>query len=364
MIGAAYFGIVAARVALNAISGSGFWLDAYRMTVKSGEEDGYNGYTVRWRIPASALRATGSLARVRFMPGASGMALAKAYIGIAKAGDASEVDFDATPTQLKFDGGAAGKTSSIEFVSDPLAFTVDGTAPILVSAYFSGTTALCKLQGLPSAGSSTYYKSSVDQAATVDVSGYSSSTVNAVGLLAVEVDDVANVADTDPVNYTAIGPSKFGVSWGNYTIRVVCAASRLADVVSATAQVRLSGNFFGSNGGTITKCYIGAAKAASDAYDFDGAPTQVLFGGAAGATVAAQADLWSDPVSIALDGTKPVMVSFYCASGSLAQTQISQFAEDWTCFYKAGDSAATQDTSGYTSGYAYIPLVTAIALYA
>lgn len=138
-----------------------------------GSSSGWSGYTIRTRIEAAGLsNIGGSQTRVTFAAGTGGNAvIGAAYIGnAASAGDT--YDFEASPTQLLFSGGAGTTvTASTQTTSDGCAFTITAAKPILVAVQFSGATQI----GFESikANWSSFYKAAVSEAATVDVTGYS-----------------------------------------------------------------------------------------------------------------------------------------------------------------------------------------------
>jgi hypothetical protein len=100
---------------------------------------------------------------------------------------------------------------------------------------------------------------------------------------------------------------------------------------------------------TFAKIYIGHKAAVGDAYDFEAAPTQVLFSGSAGGTVST-GGLQSDATTFALDETKDLIVAIYHASSTNVPRDSA--SAGYALYYKAGDDAATVDATGYsTSGY-------------
>ena len=121
-----------------------------------------------------------------------------------------------------------------------------------------------------------------------------------------------------------------------------------ASISTTGAMLRLTFGFRVANW-TFSKVYIGHKAAAGDAYDFDSAPTAVLFSGVAGGTVTA-GGLQSDATTFALDETKDLIVAIYHASST--DVPRDDGSTGYALYYKAGDDAATQDATGYsTSGY-------------
>jgi hypothetical protein len=143
---------------------------------------GWNGLTLRQVVPVSAL-AAGSRLRflIRSSGNATGFSLAKAYVGL-QAGSGDSYDFASTPGQLLFSGNpnATVPGSNASLLSDALNFVQDGTAPLLLSAYFDATSNVGARSALT--GWTSYFKAG-DDAATVNATGYSSSA-NAANLFA------------------------------------------------------------------------------------------------------------------------------------------------------------------------------------
>lgn len=142
----------------------------------SGDDGGWNGYTLRQVINSAQLANTGlSKARVSFIASstAGGMVIGAAYIGMA-AGSGDAYDFSTTPTQLLFSGGsgvtvAQGATT----VSDMATFTIVPSGNLVISLQFTGASAT--LHSGPLTGWQSYYKLGTD-AATQNTSGYSTWT--------------------------------------------------------------------------------------------------------------------------------------------------------------------------------------------
>lgn len=147
--------------------------NAQPSTSPSGNNAGWNGYTLRMRINAAGLaNGGGSKVRVTLQAGSSaGFTIDGCYIGAgASTGDVE--DFETTPTQLTFNGGSAGVTVTTgnSIVSDEIAYSVDITKRLIVSMHFSATSAV----GIGTdINWRSHIKSGVSEAATVDVTGYS-----------------------------------------------------------------------------------------------------------------------------------------------------------------------------------------------
>ena len=108
----------------------------------TGNDTGWNGYTIRTNIAASAL-ADFSGSHIRFTltaPSANSLTLTDLFIG-RKDPSGGVCDFEGSPTRVTFGGSssvtlAAGTT----VVSDEIAFAYDGTSEIILAQKASTTT--------------------------------------------------------------------------------------------------------------------------------------------------------------------------------------------------------------------------------
>lgn len=153
------------------------WLDAFNQTPNSFTALPTN-YTARTVFLSGVLSNTGlTYCRVTFyaQDATNGLTIDKAYIQTQGAGDA--YDFSAAPVQLLFDGGNAGFTiaAGASKVSDTATFTIPASTNIVISLHTSGASGVGGKSGLAT-GNRMYYKATADEAATVDVTGYSAST--------------------------------------------------------------------------------------------------------------------------------------------------------------------------------------------
>lgn len=136
--------------------------------------------------------------------------------------------------------------------------------------------------------------------------------------------------------------------WANYTHRLRVYAARFPD--ANTTLIRLTYKAHPSGAGAqTTKVYVGLGATSGDEYDFDGAPTEVLFGGSSGFSISAGSIITSDATALVMDGTRDVLIS-----GQSASTPACAFAgfdnrTNWKCWYKTGADAATENASGYTA---------------
>lgn len=99
----------------------------------------------------------------------------------------------------------------------------------------------------------------------------------------------------------------------------------------------------------LSKVYIGEAAASGDPYDFAATPTQVFFNGGNAATglLNASEKIASDTISISVDATKNLVISFYCPTNGIAGTV--ETLANFTAYTKSGDDAATVNASGYST---------------
>lgn len=129
-------------------------------------------------------------------------------------------------------------------------------------------------------------------------------------------------------------------TWGGYSIRCVINSSVL--VAGSKMRITLGA---GSNGFTLSKCYIQTAAASGDPYDFSTTPVQVKFSGANSLTLAANASRLSDEIALAPNTSRNLIVSGYFSAGNVAtNTAFSSM----NTYYASGDTAATVNASGYT----------------
>lgn len=146
------------------------------------------------------------------------------------------------------------------------------------------------------------------------------------------------------------GLSANSTGWGSYTIRQIIPASRLA---ASGSKVKLTLTGASTISTVLTGVWIGEQAASGDAYDFAATPTPVLFSGAAGVTIAANATVTSDEVTFALDETKTYVVSFQLTSTEVRGTT----GPSGTSYYKSGASdGATVNATGYTAYTVYLIL--------
>ena len=139
-----------------------------------------------------------------------------------------------------------------------------------------------------------------------------------------------------------------GATLKDLTIRQRIAAAGLTNADRLSWRVSFTAG--STEGLNISKAYIGQVADAGDAYDFAGTPTQLLFSAAANITVGAGATAVSDAVGFTLGAGKNLLISFYIANDAAHDIgKYKAVQANWQYYFKAGDSAATVDTTGYTT---------------
>lgn len=144
---------------------------ALALAALSADNDGWNGYTLRFVISSALVPKTFTQVRLSFQAGAAeGLDLAGTYIGLKGAG---AYDFAATPAQVLFGGsGTLSLAANGTLVSD--AVTLSGTTSdsIVVSVYCNSATDTFRISGSNDANYSSAYKFGNDLT-TLTASGYS-----------------------------------------------------------------------------------------------------------------------------------------------------------------------------------------------
>jgi hypothetical protein len=162
------------------------------LTVASASLDsdgaGLANITFRQRIEAAGLTNAGlEKWRVTLMAGSTeGLNISKAYIGqAADSGDA--YDFAGTPTQLLFGGNAniligAGSTT----ISDEVLFTLTSGKNLIISFFIANDTAHDIAKYKTTLANWQYYFKVGDDAATVNATGYTTATNDAIAVSLIE----------------------------------------------------------------------------------------------------------------------------------------------------------------------------------
>lgn len=167
-------GMIAPNVAALSAPGQVLtWSTAFSDTFNA-DSSGWNGYTMRQLLAASQITGSGSNIRITIQASsAGGFNIDTLYVGHqAGAGDA--YDFDGNQVQLFASGsGSFVVATGNSLVSDGASFAYDETKAIIIAAHFIGigTNAV---RGRSAAGAGTnYFKAAVNEAATSNVTGYS-----------------------------------------------------------------------------------------------------------------------------------------------------------------------------------------------
>ena len=160
--------------------------------------------------------ATGTQLRVTIRSGTGGGAnWTYIYVGhAAVSGDA--YDFDGTQVQLLWSGSASGSiaTTDTALTSDAVAYAFDKTKPLVISAYIPGPASSTSTRsdfGAGVAGFSRAFTSGADQAATTDVTGYSTQASRLEGFPQVEVFAAGGTTLTAAAGSYAISGSAAGL---------------------------------------------------------------------------------------------------------------------------------------------------------
>jgi hypothetical protein len=141
-------------------------------------------------------------------------------------------------------------------------------------------------------------------------------------------------------SWTPSGADSLG--WDDYTIRLTLDST----LIVPAARVRFTFTARPDTGFTIDSCYT---QTGTTGGNFNSAPVQVLFSGAAGVTVAANGAIVSDEVTLALLDTDVLCVAFHFTTAANL-TRSAATVTGWSSRYKLGNDTTTQTISGYTVG--------------
>lgn len=150
--------------------------------------------------------------------------------------------------------------------------------------------------------------------------------------------------------YTAL-TGNTSASFGNNTLREVLLSPYRASYAANRIRIRYS--FY--NLSTLSGTYVGLGSMSGDVYDFESAPTQVLFDGSA--TSPSSMSFVSDIVDFAVDPAKPLTVSL---RGSPFYIQACGF-ETVSVWYKNANDLTTVDATGYNA-FTYNPVTNVYAI--
>lgn len=141
-------------------------------------------------------------------------------------------------------------------------------------------------------------------------------------------------------------PTNNSTGWSGYTLRVVTPPATVGGTSVKVTFSAASGS--GPNIMQVGAVYVGLKAGTGDAYDFESTPVQAFFSGAPGITTNANAVVETDEVALDVPAGASVVVAVYF-SGSTA-LRSTTLPAGWGSFYQSGNSAATVNPSGYTSG--------------
>lgn len=133
----------------------------------------------------------------------------------------------------------------------------------------------------------------------------------------------------------------------NYTWRIIFPTALLSN--TGNPYVRVTFKASSSEALTLDPCYIGQKADSGDAYDFQAAPVQLLFGGNAGFAIAAGATQVSDSAAFSIPAGKDIIVSFYTSGDASHNGFLRQTVATIASYYKSGSDASTQNATGYSS---------------
>ncbi len=254
----------------------------------------------------------------------------KVYIGEGQNGTLL-----ASPTQVFFGGSAsvdipAGAT----VVSDEITFNYTGAKSLIIKGHISNAAK----------NRQTRYSVGAFGTFAEYISGDSAATgtyivPTAIGTYMLVKVETLGVSSTWQEYYKITGNQDNNSGWANFTLRCRMEASIFTrNAASLRAIVR-----------SATKCYIGYAQAAAGSMQFDGTPTQMLFGGAAGSPSFVDCLNVTDGTPFAYDRSKPLLFSMHTNNNVIcrgaAQTGVKSQ-------YLSGDTA---DSTAAWSGSEYVP---------
>lgn len=160
---------------------SAIWTIVKGPTTLTTDANGYGGYTLRERLPASVLTdITGTQMRITLHAAvATQMVITKMYVGLKGAGN---FDFAGVPVQILW-AGSPSKTvggSTGAFTSDPFNIAYTGTADIVIAIYSNAPTSNNSYLSLPAPQTTTVAYKLGDDAITTIASGYTNAATGDV----------------------------------------------------------------------------------------------------------------------------------------------------------------------------------------
>lgn len=143
--------------------------------------------------------------------------------------------------------------------------------------------------------------------------------------------------------------------WSGYTARQTIPVAYL----TTGTKVRVTFKA-GTSGMVLSSAYIQTAAGSGDPYDFSATPVQILFSGAAGATLGANAELVSDEITLPITTATNLVVSMYFSgTTSLAARSLAGAVGYW----RSGNDASTVNTTSYSTTVAQLTGISAIEIY-
>lgn len=138
-------------------------------------------------------------------------------------------------------------------------------------------------------------------------------------------------------------------TWNGYTLRQRIERAALSGVPSGATKIRVTGEAAAAEGVSWDATYVGFASG-SDAWDA-ASLTQITWSGGSGSgSISAGAQLTSDLISFADDGTSALILTIHFNSSSDSIGEYDAFTGLGNRYFKAAASeAATGNVSGYTS---------------
>ena len=147
-------------------------------------------------------------------------------------------------------------------------------------------------------------------------------------------------------------------TWSNYTMRVTIPAAALV----AGSKLRLTFRAPSGNSLVISGAAIQLKAGSGDQFDFSTTPITILFGGASGVTIAANATQVTDDITMTIAPVDLVLAVHYTTAAAIRYTT---GATGWETWYRGGSSdITTVNPSSYGSlGANTAGLITLVEVY-
>lgn len=339
MISPALIGIIAA--AKNAVmSGAVDWWRKIVINRTPDSSASWDNYGIRY-VFAKGVDAENVKITFQAAP-SNDLKITKCYIGKLS----GTYGFSGSPVQVKFAGSDSFTISDgAKITSDVASITLSASDRLVVS--FGIDSASGSIQSMASAllpYCTVYAKEfASSEYADTSPSGYIKRTniVNCV--------DCVEVGQSDPEFSYIINPvySNVPANWKNYTVRVVIPKEKFLDSFSKVAAIFI-GDADLSSSITYGPVYIGFS-AGTPAYAFDDTPDQLEFGGSSTGTSSAGELITTDELSLSIDDSKDVVLSFHIPSYSGSGAPSILNSNGFSTYYKSGNDAATKAASGYNT---------------